>query len=432
MTHSSFLKDVTGVFSSNVFMILAGLAVSIILSRKLGPEGFGIYSAILVLPLIVVSFAQLGIRASSIYYIGKKQFEQADIVSSILLILILTSMLGIGITALGFALMDSGSFTPIYISLVLMLIPFRLAMAYFGGIFIGREQIARANFINWFSELIHLTAVIITVWLLDMQIVGALISILIAHATITFWALYFLIKEYSIRIKIHPEIIRKLFSMGILFAISFLIIQLNYRVDILLLKELSTIEEVGYYSLGVSIAEKLWQLPLAIGVVLMTRAANATDQAAINRTTARLVRVSFLAGLVTSVVMFLISPWVIPAIWGQNFLPSVRIIQYILPGILFISIYRVLSSRLSGIGLPQISIFVFLPSLLLNILLNLWWIPTHGAFGAVMATNVSYTLGTLAYLIVYSKIVHMPVGRIFKFRRSDFDFLTEFRKWIIK
>jgi O-antigen/teichoic acid export membrane protein len=217
--------------------------------------------------------------------------------------------------------------------------------------------------------------------------------------------------------------------MGILFAISFLIIQLNYRVDILLLKELSTIDEVGYYSLGVSIAEKLWQLPLAIGIVLMTRAANSTDQEAINHTTGRLVRISFLAGIIASAFLFLLSPWLIPWIWGQTFQSSVSVIRYILPGILFISIYRVLSSRLSGIGLPQISIYVFLPSLILNVLLNLWWIPDYGAMGAVVATNVSYTVGSVAYLFVYSKVVHMPVNQIVKFRKSDFDFLTELRKW---
>jgi Na+-driven multidrug efflux pump len=73
---------------------------------------------------------------------------------------------------------------------------------------------------------------------------------------------------------------------------------------------------------------------------------------------------------------------------------------------------------------------VFLPALVVNVLLNLWWIPLYGAFGAVLATNVSYTLGTIAYIVVYSKIVHMPVIRIFEFQKSDFMFLKEMRKWI--
>lgn len=432
MASRSFLKDVTGVFSSNVFIILAGLLVSIILSRKLGPDGFGIYSAILVLPLIVVSFAQLGIRASSIYYLGRKQYDPSDIVSGVLMVLAGTSLISMLATGIGFFLMDAPSFTSLYIFLVLITIPFRLSMAYFGGIFIGREQIARANFINWFSELIHLTAVVLFVWLLDWNITGALLSLLVAHGVVTVWALYYLARDFSIRSRIHWEIIRRLMGMGLLFALSFVIIQLNYRIDILLLQKLSTMQEVGIYSLGVSIAEKLWQLPLAIGVVLMSRTANATDQEAINMTTARLVRVTLVASVLASAVLFVLAPWLLPAIWGQPFQPSVIVVQYILPGIIFISIYRVLSSQLSGIGKPQVSIFVFLPALILNILLNLWWIPRYGAFGAVMATNASYIAGTAGYIILYSRIVRMPLHRIFTYRKSDVDFLKGFGKWFTR
>jgi len=426
----SFLKDLTGVLSSNLFILIAGLLVSVILTRKLGPEGFGIYSAILVVPFIVVSFAQMGIRASSIYYIGRKNYDQADIVTGILLILVMTSALGVLITVVSFFLLNDETYTNLYIFLVLMLIPFRLAMAYFGGIFIGKEQIGRSNFINWFAELVHLVAVVLFVWLMEWQIAGALLALLLSHVLITLWAIFTLTKEFKLRLHFHPEIIRSLLSMGFMFALSFVIIQLNFRIDILLLKQLSTMEEVGFYSLGVSIAEKLWQLPFAIGIVLMSRTVNTDDQDAINATTGRLVRVSFLAGLIASIAMFFLSPFILPAIWGEKFLPSVMIIQYILPGILFISVYRVLSSRLAGIGKPQISIYVFIPALIINILLNLWWIPLYGAFGAVLATNVSYTLGTIAYIFVYSKIVHMPVLEIFLFQKSDFMFIKEMRKWV--
>lgn len=432
MAPRSFLKDITGVFSSNVFIILAGLLVSVILTRKLGPGGFGIYSAILVIPMLVVSFAQLGIRGSSILHIGKKQHDQRDIVAAIFQILAITSLLGMIITGLVFYFLKDVSYSRLYILLVLFLIPFRLAMAYCGGIFIGKEQIRRSNFINWFNEVMHLAAVIIFVWLLDWQIAGALLALLISHIIITFWALFVIFKEYKFSFKFQPHIIRDLLTMGFLFAFSFSVIQMNFRIDILLLRELSSPEQVGYYSLGVSIAEKLWQFSLAIGIVLMSRTANASDQGAINKTTAKLVRVSFVAGLAASIAMVIVTPFVLPAIWGAKFTHSVLIIQTIVPGILFISLFRILSSRLSGIGRPEISIYVFIPALIMNILLNLWWIPDYGAMGSVMATNASYTLGTAAYIFVYSKIVKMPVSEIFAFRRSDFDFIKEFRKWLIR
>jgi len=432
MAKRSLLRDVTGVVFTRIFLVIAGLLTSVVLSRKLGPAGFGVYSAILVLPLIVVSFAQLGMRASSIFHIGRKQYDPGEIAGSVVIVLLMTSLLAILITSIGYLVMDEESFTGLYIFLVLLSLPFRLAMAYFGGIFLGREQINRSNFINWFAEFLNLVAVLVFVWLLGWGIRGALLSLLVSQASITSWAFYVIKKDIGIRMKFHPEVMKSLLSMGVLFATSFGIIQLNYRIDILLLQQLSTMEEVGFYSLGVSIAEKLWQLPLAVGVVIMSRTANAEDQHMINLMTARLVRVALLAVLLASVILFVISPWVVPAIWGEKFRQSIPTVQYILPGIIFISIYRVLNSRLSGIGKPQVSIYVFVPALILNILLNLWWIPQWGAFGAVMATNVSYTLGTLVYIFVYSRIVKMPVLQIFAYRKSDFDCLNRAKKWIRK
>jgi len=430
MGKRSFLKDVTGVVTTRIFLIVAGLLISVVLSRKLGPAGFGVYSAILVLPQVVISFAQLGMRASSIFHIGRKQYEQSEIAGSVLIVLAMTSFLAILVTWAGFLFLREESYTGLYIVLVLLSLPFRMAMAYLGGIFLGREQIARSNFINWFAEFLHLLAVIIFVWLLDRGIAGALFGMVASHAAITVWAIYIINRDIGIKLKFHADVLKSLLSMGILFAMTFGIIQLNYRIDILLLQELSTMDEVGYYSLGVSIAEKLWQLPLAIGVVLMSRTANAQDQELINRMTARLVRVSLVVIIIASALLFLFSPWLVPVVWGEKFRESIPTVQYILPGIIFISVYRILHSRRAGIGKPQYSMFVFAPALVLNILLNLWWIPQYGAFGAVMATNVSYTLGTLAYIFVYSKIVKMPVAEIIRYRKDDFVFIKEMRKWM--
>ncbi|MCK4677477.1 MAG: polysaccharide biosynthesis C-terminal domain-containing protein [Bacteroidales bacterium] len=428
MVRQSFLQDVTKVLSSNVFTIINGLIISIILSRQLGPSGFGLYSAILVVPLIVISITQLGIRASAIYFIGNKKYKTDLIVSNILMILIFSSLLGVVTAGVVFFVMNDENFSILMILLVLLIIPPRLAAIQIGGIFLGLEQIKKAMMLNWLTIFINLISVIVLVWILAFQINGALLSMLIAYCIITGWAFFVIRKEHIVIFKPDFHIIKNLLKKGIVFALAFLIIQLNYRIDILILKELVSLKEVGYYSLGASIAEKLWQLPLAIGIVLMSRTANATDQQAINISTAKLFRVSLIAGVMAAGILFVITPVVVPAIWGKDFQPSIRILQFILPGILFISQYRILSSRLSGIGLPQIAIYVFFPALIINIVLNYWWIPLYGAMGAVMATNASYTFGSIIFLFVYAKVVKMPVSEMLSYKKTDFDFLIALKR----
>lgn len=210
---------------------------------------------------------------------------------------------------------------------------------------------------------------------------------------------------------------------GVFYALSFLTIQLNYRIDVVLLKVLSTPSEIGIYSLGVSVAELLWQIPLAASVVVMSRTANSTDRQAINQSTARLLRISLIIGLVLSAGIVLLSPWVVPLVFGSGYLPSVRVMQTIMPGILMIIVFRILSGQLAGAGRPDAALKAFAPALLLNVALNYLWIPQYGANGAVAATNISYSLASVIYLFVFSRISGMPLKELFRFRKEDWNFV---------
>jgi Na+-driven multidrug efflux pump len=102
-------------------------------------------------------------------------------------------------------------------------------------------------------------------------------------------------------------------------------------------------------------------------------------------------------------------------------------IRIILPGILILVGFRILNSRLTGMGKPQVAIYTFVPALLINFLLNLFLIPKFGGIGAAWATNVSYAAGAIAFLFVYARLSRMPVAQLLTFRRSDFYFLRDIR-----
>lgn len=424
MARKSIFTDIVSVMSSNVVAVLSGLAANIMLTRQLGPAGFGLFSAIMVVPFMIISLVQLGIKASAIYHIGKEKENAQSFVTGIIAIFIMASLAGMLITGTTIFLQGREEHTFFIVMVVLFLIPAYLLALFSGGIFLGQEQIKRANIIRWLPVVFYMLLVLLLVVFLKMNVLGALLSLLLAYTAISIWAIIILQKEYSIKPSFNLQILKRLVGKGIVYAIAFFIIQLNYRIDILILEDLTSSAEVGYYSLGVSIGEVLWQLPLAVGIVLMSRTANTKDQNLMNEVTGRLLRLSFLVTIVASVLIFLLAPYVVPLVWGKEYVPSVNLLQYILPGIIFFSVYRIISSRLSGMGKPEIGIYVFIPALVLNIVLNYWWIPRYGPMGAVMATNTSYILGSVAFLIVYSRFVGMSVWEIVKYRKSDFRFFT--------
>ncbi|MBK6964232.1 MAG: polysaccharide biosynthesis C-terminal domain-containing protein [Bacteroidales bacterium] len=428
MAKRSYFQDIASVFGTNVFTLASNLLLVVVLVRLLGPANYGLYTSVLVVPMLVVSFFQMGIRATTVHLIGSGKYDDNSIVSSVLTILLLTSFAGILFSGLAYFFVNTAGYTRLLMGMALIVIPLRLTAVYAGGVFLGKEEIPSSNLMNWLAGLLMLIFAMIFVLALKLGLNGALLSMLLSNLIVAIVALVKLFRQFTIRISFANPLIGKLLQTGVVYALSFLVIQLNYRIDILLLKALSTPVEVGIYSLGVSVAELLWQVPLAISVVVMSRSANATDQTAINQSTARLLRISMVFGLIISTFIVLLAPWVVPLVFGEKFRDSILVMQTILPGILMVIFFRILSGQLSGMGRPEVALKAFIPALILNVILNYIWIPGYGANGAVMATNISYTLGSVIYLFAYSRISGMRVREILRFSMEDWSFIARIKE----
>lgn len=428
ISQRSFSGDIVSVFSSNVFSLIANLLVVILLTRTLGPEGYGLYTAVLVVPLLVVSFFQMGIRPSTVFMIGSGKHDANQVVSAVVSTLVVTGSAGMFFSGITYILMFKTGYTPLLVSLALVTIPMRLSAIYAGGVFLAKEEIRKANIMNWLTALLMLIFAVVFVWILKLKVAGALAGLMLSNLIVSVYAINKLRKEYSITLSLRNPLIGQMVKLGVIYALSFLVIQLNYRVDIVLLQWLSDKRETGLYSLGVAVAELLWQIPLAISIVVMTRSANTKDQKQMNVSTARLLRLSIIAGIILSLIIYLAAPFIIPLVFSNKFDGSVPVIQTILPGIIMVIIFRILSGQLSGMGKPQVALVAFIPALILNVVFNYFLIPGFGAMGAAISTNISYLVGSVIYVIAYTRVAGTTLREIFQFNSQDFQVLFAYIK----
>jgi O-antigen/teichoic acid export membrane protein len=428
MPRRSFAKDITGVLGSNVFAVLIGFLIDVVISRQLGPEGRGLYASVLVVPLLVVSFMMMGVRRSAVYHIGKGLYTNDRTVSGVMQVLLITAIFAMLVSGLSFLYFKPEGLTLPLVLLAVSSIPVRLVLSYASGIYLGKEQFKRSNLINWMPLFLNLAGVLLFVAVLHWSVSGALLALLVSNLVVAGISLKHIFSEYKISFKPDKEVILSLVKLGLGYAIALLIMQLNYKVDILLLQKLSTLDQVGYYSLGVAISDKLWQLPTAMGVVVLSRTANMLDETSLNKSVSRLLRISFVLVLFAAVILWLIIPYFLPLIFGGKFIPSIDVVRAMLPGIVIFVLPRILNSRFAGIGQPKVLIAIFVPALILNILLNFLWIPHYGGVGAAWASNVSYAFGAITLLIVYSIKMNVPFVEIIRYRRSDLDSIANFLK----
>jgi O-antigen/teichoic acid export membrane protein len=424
----SLTTEILGVFSTNFSVIVLGLLTGIITSRVLGPEGKGVFTSILVVPVMIQSLCEMGLRQSTMYYLGRGMFDEKRYIRSVFGLYLLTTSLSIALTIYIYSLLDNPAYTVSNRSLALLTLPINLLLTYSGGVFLGKDLITKFNRQNWVPTVFGLFGIIVFVWMMKLGVWGALLSLVLSNAFVLLFNLKYMIKEYGwIKPLFDFRIIKAILKLGIVYGVSLFVIQMNYNVNILLLERLSTAQEIGFFSVGASIAQQLWQLPAALGVVILSKSATTRDQDRLSDNVLKLLRLTLLTGILLAILMFFAIPVLLPIVYGQAFIPSVRVVQAILPGVVIMIAFKVLNSRLAGLGKPYYALYVFGPTLILNIALDVFLIPRYHAVGAAMASNICWFVSGIIFVLIYASKTGVSPKEMFACKKSDFSFLKQLK-----
>jgi Na+-driven multidrug efflux pump len=109
----------------------------------------------------------------------------------------------------------------------------------------------------------------------------------------------------------------------------------------------------------------------------------------------------------------------IPLLYGAAFQGAVLPFLLLLPGIIGMTISKIISANLSGTGLPQYTTFSSLSMLLVVILLDFVLIPTYDVAGAAIASTIAYLFGTLFFLYFFHRETRISWWNVVIPRRDD-------------
>jgi O-antigen/teichoic acid export membrane protein len=427
LSKKNIFSSIFSIFSTNIFIMVMVAAAGIILPRLLTVQALGRLNSLTALATIVYSFAFLGMRSSLVMHLGKQKFEEEQILRATAYIFILSSILSTLAILFFFFFLSTDEFPLFIVLLVCLINPFEFLISYMQGHNLALGRYGNFNRLKWVPRLIYLLAILLFVGVLGWNIRGALLSIILSN--LMAMAIYLgsrgRTRQAIVRGPMPVQVIRSLLAYGMLYALALLLTRLNHKIDILILKRMSDIAEVGFYSLGANVAETLWQVPIAVGVVLMSRSASQRDERVSTGEVCSSLRISLLLVAAGAIILYLAAPLLVTLLFGERYAASVPILRTILPGILFFVILKILNSQFVGTGKPQLTLIALLPSLLVNIVLNILFIPSYGGTGAALATNISYFSASLLLLLVYSRTFHTGLLEIFRYRRSDFAFVRK-------
>ncbi|GAB4536623.1 MAG: flippase [Anaerolineae bacterium] len=403
-----FVEGTAITFITQALTLVLVFATSIVLARLLKPEGKGIYTVAVLFAELIIMFINLGIGPATVYYVAQDRYPRQEILGN-------NVILGLGIGAIGalggliLALLFAETVFPGidrgYLMLALPLIPGGLLFYYLQDFVLGAQKFSEYNMVVIFRSLLALAFTAIALWAFEMGVAGALVAGALTWVfidVIIFLRARKIAGGVSFRLK--RAYLRQASAYGLRAHLGNILGFLNYRADMFLVNGFLDPAAVGFYSIGVGLAERLWMISSSASTVLFPKVAAEDDDRRRNEFTPLVARTVFWLTALGALVMFFLSRWVVEFLYSADFLPAVQSLQILLIGIVALSVSRVLANDISGRGRPMLNSYVSVATLTTNVILNLVWIPRYGIAGAAWASSASYSLTLLARLFLYCRI----------------------------
>jgi O-antigen/teichoic acid export membrane protein len=164
------------------------------------------------------------------------------------------------------------------------------------------------------------------------------------------------------------------------------------------------------------IVEQLLFLTQATATVLLPAASSSDIQ---REKTPLISRLNFTVVFAGSVVIGVTAYWLVPLLFSEVYSNSVLPLVVILPGIISLSVSKILSADLTSRGLPQYSLYVSLINFCLNISFNLIFIPRMGIVGAALSSTLSYTAALLLQIYFYHRLTNKRLIELIVIKKGD-------------
>ena len=393
---------------ARVISIVFGFVTSILLARILGSEAFGIYSLAMLLPTIIVIFADFGISPASVYHVAQGKFSRKEIFGNNILFTIVISFAAVLFGFIVSFFFSEQLFLGVpksYLFLALLFIPIKLFFTFIRNTLLGAQLFLDYNLLNIVPSVLFFISIVAALWVLKSGPDGALMAGIIAWL-LTDIILFLRTKKAfgGASLKRNYTYQKQAISYGLKAYLGNALQFLNYRLDMFLVNSFLNVSAVGYYSIAVLLAERLWLVSQVASTVIFPRIASETDEKKRLEFTPLVARTVFWITAFGALALFLLSRILIVVFYSDKFLASLPPLQALLIGVIGLAVGRVLALDLSGRGRPILNTYVAVITLVSNISLNLIWIPAYGIVGAAWASTVSYLVMFFCTFLFYYRI----------------------------
>jgi O-antigen/teichoic acid export membrane protein len=413
------MKQVARVFAAKAVDYALKFVVSVIIARYLGPSDKGVLTFAMLVVTWTATFGNFSLTDATVYLLGKRAFSTAQALTSLLGFSILAGGLYVlalfGLIAAAVVRWPVGE--PALFFLLLSLVPLNLLLNNFTGILQGLSLFKAYNFFAVFRSAAFLLAILIAVGLAPNALEGVALAMIGAAAFAAAVMLFYIARVANWRFQLSLQFLKNALHYGLRNHISVILATIAMRFDQFVLGAMLTPVHLGWYSTAVTISEVPHLLSDAVGTVLFPRVAG--DPKGAGSFTARACRITAAVMLLGAAALVALAvPLVL--IFGEPFLPSVKPLYILAPGIVFLSISKVLTKYLCGIGRPQLCIWSTAAAAAVTLIMIVPMVKRYGMLGAAATSTTAYALGAAVDLFLTMRLSTLSATAFLFPKKTDF------------
>lgn len=388
-----------------------GVIITILLTRYLGPAGFGAFTFILVFVAMFGSLADWGMTLITIREASKNPAGSSEIIGNILVIrlILATVAAGVAVIIINFLAVEPLVKMLVMIaSLSLIASSLKTSFQIIFNVKLRMENTALSDF----STNLLTLAIVFLVINFNLGLTGVVLAYLAGDFLAAFVAAFLGFRLLPLKFSlINPQtkyLLLESLPMGAI-LVTFTIYN---RIDTVILAHFKGQEAVGLYGAAYRIYEvlTLGAAYFANAVLPLISKLAQTDKQKLAQVYRKSFMVLLILGVLVAGTNFIFAPLGIALIAGDKFAGSIPALQ-ILSLALIVSYFNHLNGyTLIALGKQWYSFVIAIGALTLNIVLNWIFIPIYSYYAAAFITFITEGMIVLATLLILHKTI-----RIFKY-----------------
>lgn len=388
-TLKKYLQNTSWGLTDKFVRLGVNFFIVVFVARYLGTEKFGAYSYVqsiiaLITPFVMLGFEEILVRD----FIKEDKCRENLILTSFLMrlmsALIIFFVALVTIDYFNFNEDEKGLFK------VMILTVFCFPFWVFDSFFQSQMRLKLSSISNLVGQLI-VSGLKIALIYYDRSLFFFGVAFFLEYALISSMLTYFYLRKYG-KIKFSaPRGYGRLINDALPLILSSIMITIYMRIDQVMLRNLSSVSEVGIYSVSVKISESWYFIPVIICASLFPVLISAKEISNDNfiKKYASINDILALLSFVVAIVVSFLSEFIILILFGEEYAQASQVLTiHIWTGV-FVAIGILRSKYLIILNQQKIGFYCLFLGAVINLVLNFIFIPKYGAIGAAIATLVS-------------------------------------------